>query len=406
MRALVLAFVLAVAGCLAGYFWGRHVMRTAQGADLAVVVEVPPGARLRSVLGELARQDVLRHPDVVYVFARLRKQTQVKTGTYKVMASQTPEEILRTLREGRVLLERVTVAEGLNRWQVRDILVHKQWMTPAQFEALCDDGAFLKASHLPGPSCEGFLFPETYTFARGTSPKEIFSAFFAAYRAQIKKAMAQMQGPVKLNEREFVTLASIVEKETGAPHERPHIACVFYNRMLAKPPWKLETDPTVIYAATLLDPKFNGNLTRYHLHKMQSPYNTYMVVGLPPGPISNPGAGALAAVAKPMQCPDYFFVSKNHGEHIFCPTLQCHLAGVKTYQIDYFRRAKAGLPLPTDGAEPPPVQAAPPPARRRAVREVHRARVKARAPGARKKAAKKRGAQGPSQDESFEDAWQ
>lgn len=402
MRTLVLLCVLGVAAVVGAFLFGRHTMRTPVGGELAVVIEVQQGARLRGVLAELAGAKVLRHPDVVYVVARARKQTQVRVGTYKIMATQSPEEILAMLREGRVLLERITVAEGLNRWQVRDLLVHKQWMSAAQFDALCDDKTFLHAQKVPGPSCEGYLYPETYTMARGTPPKEIFAAFFAAYRQQIKRAMAHVQAPIKLSEREFATLASIVEKETGAAHERPHIACVFYNRMLAKPPWKLETDPTVIYAATLLDPNFNGNITRYHLHKMMSPYNTYMVVGLPPGPISNPGAGALKAVAEPMQCPDYFFVSKNHGEHIFCPTLACHLAGVKTFQVDYFRRAKAGLPLPTDESGTSPAQAAPAPARSKKARAAHRRKLRQ----ARKKAAHRPARDAPGPDEAFEQAWQ
>jgi UPF0755 protein len=360
--AALFAVLLAIA--MMGALGIRHIVHTPKGGDLSVVIEVQPGARLRPVLDQLGEAQVIRAPWAVYLYARAFKIATVRSGLYTLSASQSPKEILTVLREGRVLMQSFTVAEGLNRWQIRDLLVAKSWMTAGQFDALCDDKNFLAEHHIPGPTCEGYLYPETYKFARGTSPKEIFAAQFAAYKRQVKKAMAVARGPVPLDERQFVTLASIVEKETGASEERPRIACVFFNRLKAKPTWKLETDPTVIYAATLQDPNFNGNITRWHLHQMQSPYNTYQVVGLPMGPISSPGAGAFMAVAAPMDCDDYFFVSKNHGRHQFCPTLACHRAAVKRYQIDYFRHSRPPADL---GVPPGPEAESTPVTRRRPV---------------------------------------
>lgn len=337
------ALLIVVGALSAAGAWGFAVYSVKQpvGTDTALVVEVQHGARLRPVLFELHRAHLIRHPYWTYLWARVTGHTRVTSGTYKLSAKQSPVELLAMLAEGRVSLERVTIAEGLNRWQVRDLLVAQGWMTKLQFDTLCDDAALLKQHKVPGPTCEGYLYPETYTFARGVSPRDMFGNMYDAYRQQVQRAMARSQAPMALDERQFATLASIVEKETGAPKERPRIACVFYNRMRATPPWRLETDPTVIYAATLADPKFDGNIKRYHLHELDSPYNTYRVVGLPPGPIANPGAGALDAVAQPMACPDFFFVSKNHGEHVFCPTLKCHTRAVKTWQIDYFKKNKA-----------------------------------------------------------------
>lgn len=139
-------------------------------------------------------------------------------------------------------------------------------------------------------------------------------------------------------------MASIVEKEAGVAEERAHIACVFYNRMVGKPAWRLQTDPTVIYAATLADPNFDGNLKYKTLHHLASPYNTYRVYGLPPGPIANPGRRAFEAVAQPSVCKDYFFVSSNNGHHVFCPTLECHNSAVKKWQVDYFRARQVSRP--------------------------------------------------------------
>lgn len=362
IRFIAALFAVLLAVSAAAAVGVRHLVHTPAGGDLSVVIEVQAGARMRPVLDQLGQAQVLRAPLVVYLYARLFKIATVRSGLYTLSASQTPLEMLAVLREGRVLMQSFTLAEGLNRWQIRALFVAKQWMTATQFDALCDDKSFLSEHHIPGPSCEGYLYPETYKFARGSSPKEIFVALFSAYKRQIAKAMAHPSGPVTLSEQQFVTLASIVEKETGASEERPRIACVFFNRLKAKPTWKLETDPTVIYAATLQDPNFNGNITRWHLHGMKSPYNTYQVVGLPAGPISSPGAGAFAAVAAPIDCDDFFFVSKNHGRHQFCPTLACHKAAVKKYQIDYFRRSRP----PSDLGVPPGPEATSTPESRRA----------------------------------------
>jgi UPF0755 protein len=143
---------------------------------------------------------------------------------------------------------------------------------------------------------------------------------------------------VSLNQMEAVTLASIVEKETGNPEERPRISCVFHNRLHKD--MKLQTDPTVIYSVLLRTGHFDGNLHRSDLDTPH-PYNTYAVKGLPPGPISNAGEKALEAALNPITCDDLFFVSKNDGSHVFCPTLECHEANVRKWQQEYFRKKHA-----------------------------------------------------------------
>jgi UPF0755 protein len=206
-------------------------------------------------------------------------------------------------------------------------------MSAAEFDRLCDDSAFLASHSIPGPTCEGYLFPETYTMARGLAPEAIFSAMFAMFHRVYSGVTAASRGPLDFEMRPLVTLASIIEKETGAPEERPHIACVFYNRLKAKPAWRLETDPTTIYAATLANPNFDGNLKREHLRGFAHPYNTYHIYGLPPGPIANPSRAALMAAVSPSACPDFFFVSMNNGRHFFCPTIGCHNQAVETWQL-------------------------------------------------------------------------
>jgi UPF0755 protein len=186
---------------------------------------------------------------------------------------------------------------------------------------------------------EGYLFPDTYSVPRFTCA-QIMQAMVARFKQAWTQASGQKLPAVKLNELQGVTLASIVEKETGQADERPRISCVFHNRLKRGIP--LGTDPTVIYAV-LLENNFvwDGNIHKSDLLRPH-PYNTYIIKGLPPGPISNPGQAAMDAAMHPIECTDLFFVSKNDHTHVFCPDLKCHEAAVQKWQVEYFRHKKSG----------------------------------------------------------------
>jgi UPF0755 protein len=202
------------------------------------------------------------------------------------------------------------------------------------FLAVARDPAFSASLGLPFPRLEGFLFPDTYTLARGVTARGVAEMMVARFKEEYAKAEQRRRPAVKLGLGEVATLASIVEKETGQEEERPRIACVFLNRLRLG--MRLQTDPTVMYATLLRTGRWSKNITRADL--LQShPYNTYTTAGLPPGPIASPGAAALRAVLSPDDCDDLYFVSKNDGSHQFCPDLKCHNAAVKTWQVDYFR---------------------------------------------------------------------
>lgn len=343
MRARILRLAL-IAGIAVVVFFGLLVWQfdayldRPSGGDATSTFEVKRGATIKPIFDRLAADGVLERPRWLYWYARMVGMTEIRAGRYQITAQQSPLEIAQLLQRGQVRMATFTLAEGLNRWQVRDTLVKAGWLTANEFDALCDDPRFLKKNGIPGPTCDGYLYPETYKLARGVAPEVVLGTMFAAHREAFAEATKNGRGPLGLGHRELVTLASIVEKETGAAEERPHIACVFYNRLSARPVWRLDTDPTVIYAATLTDPAFDGNLKREHLRKLNHPYNTYKNTGLPPGPIASPGKAALLAVVEPSRCRDFFFVSKNNGTHKFCPTLDCHNRAVQKWQIDYFRR--------------------------------------------------------------------
>ncbi len=307
-------------------------------SDTSYTVE--RGANLRGVLDNFASDGWIEEPLWTYRALRFEGRGDLRTGTYRIEQGTTLLALIDAIEKGRVVTETLTIVEGSNRWQIREQLEREKWIDGPTFDALCDDQDFLRNLKIPGPNCEGFIFPETYQFARGVSPKFLMTTFLKAWRENIDAVVSGGRGPMNLDDLQFTTLASIVEKETGAAKERPRIACVFYNRMKESPPWRLETDPTVIYAATLADPNFDGNIKRSHLRTFDHPYNTYKRRGLPPGPIASPGRAALEAVKNPSDCSDFFFVSMNNGEHVFCPTYDCHKAAVQKWQIEYFRNKR------------------------------------------------------------------
>jgi UPF0755 protein len=240
-----------------------------------------------------------------------------------------------------VRVYRFTVPEGLRAEEILPIVAASPLgLDRAQLERLAADPAFLHKVGVPADSIEGFLFPDTYTFTRSATPESVLTKMVQRTLEEYRKADAQRQPGVTLDLLQTVTLASIIEKETGQPQERPHISCVFHNRL--KQGMQLATDPTVIYAMRLLRGVYSKNITAKDL-RTPHPYNTYLTKGLPPGPIASPGAAALQAALNPLQdCKDLFFVSRNDGTHIFCPTYECHQAAVQQWQVEYFRKKKRG----------------------------------------------------------------
>jgi UPF0755 protein len=167
--------------------------------------------------------------------------------------------------------------------------------------------------------------------------RAIVDAMVARFREEYARAEATRRDGVVLTMGEAATLASIVEKETGRPEERPRISCVFHNRL--RTGMRLQTDPTVMYATMLRTGHWSKNISKADL-LAPHPYNTYTTAGLPPGPISNAGAAALRAALAPSDCDDLYFVSRNDGSHVFCPDLRCHNAAVRQWQVEFFHRPR------------------------------------------------------------------
>lgn len=289
------------------------------------MIRIPKGAGVRRIQTILHERGVISGDARFLLLASITGTTgRLQAGEYMIPAGRSPLQILRQLEEGKVVLHRITIPEGKSIRQVAEILAAGKWVDPSRFLALTRDPDFIRTLGFDLECLEGYLFPDTYTLTRDSVTEKSLITMMTRRFQDIWKNMAA-DLPDSLTRHQAVTLASIVEKETGMAEERPLIARVFLNRLARN--MRLQSDPTVIYS---LD-DFDGNLTRTDLEN-QNPYNTYVVKGLPPGPICNPGRDAILAVLHPADTPYLYFVSKNDGSHYFSTNLREHNRAVRKYQ--------------------------------------------------------------------------
>lgn len=288
--------------------------------------QVARGAHLAAIARDLEAAGLVRNARAFRLLARLRDRAhKLQAGEYELSAAASSQAILELLAAGHVKTWEVVVPEGLRAGGIAARLAEAGLVDEAVFLAFALDPTHAEALGVAGPTLEGYLFPTTYKLPRGLSTREVAAAMVDQF-LQVWAPLAPLAKERGLDMRQGVTLASIVEKETGAAAERPLIAGVFHNRLTRG--MRLESDPTTIYG--IVD--FDGNLTREHLEDGANMYNTYKIEGLPPGPIASPGAAALRAVLEPAPTDFLFFVSRNDGTHVFARTFAEHEANVNHYQ--------------------------------------------------------------------------
>ena len=327
-RLLIIALVtllLLGAGGGAAWFKINQLLSPASPASKTAIINIPQGVSVAEIGRILQKAGMIRSAEAFrYLAAYNKTGINIKAGEHKLDASLSTPEILLKLTKGSYKLYRLTVPEGLTFKEIADLAGKTGLVSRDEFLSLCKDRDFIKSQGLDDETLEGYLFPETYFFTKGTSTRKIVQTMVDHFWKVWKKYQdeASLKG---FSRKEVVTLASIVEKETGAAEERPMVAAVFLNRL--KKGMRLETDPTVIYGV----PNFDGNLTQKHL-KTPTPYNTYIIPGLPPGPIANPGEASIEAIIHPADVKYLFFVSKNDGSHHFSRNLRDHINAVNKYQ--------------------------------------------------------------------------
>ncbi len=337
----VAALVALAAAAIAWNRWKASVETYASapfGTDSSAekVVEIPKGAGLKQVFARLAAAEVVRHGDLdERRFLQVAKDRgfdrKIQAGEYAFAGAVTPVQVLETIAKGKVKLYQCTVAEGLRTDELIPVLEKCGYGTAEEIgRALKDPALIARAGLKEQGSFEGYLWPDTYSFPKGASVQAVLLKMVSRFNEEWARADKQRKAGVTLNKHEAATLASIVEKETGAAEERPRISCVFHNRL--KKNMKLQTDPTVIYAKILRYGSFDGDIRRSDL-EYKHPYNTYTVKGLPPGPIASAGKAALDAALNPLDCDDLFFVACGGGTHKFCPDYACHKRWVDECQL-------------------------------------------------------------------------
>jgi UPF0755 protein len=328
VAALALCAALAVANAAAG-------LRTAADPNAGPrTFWLEPGEPLVRVADRLERQGFLPKralfgPDVLVAYATLMgKDRELKSGEYDLSPALTPLEILDKLVQGAVKMHEVTLPEGLRLDEIAVRLAEVGITDDTAFLELANDPALAKRLGVPADTIEGYAFPETYRFRRHTPPEQVIERMVGELHGRLTEADRVAISGSGFTLHQVVTLASIVEKETGQKHERPIIAAVYRNRLNIG--MRLQSDPTVIYGL-LRTTGFDGDIRTRDL-RGDTPWNTYTRAGLPPGPIASPSIEAIRAVLAPADVPYLYFVSRNDGSHVFSTTLTEHNQAVKRFQ--------------------------------------------------------------------------
>lgn len=321
---VLVVLVLLVGGAGFGaYSWlHRPLPMTAPSLDLSV----EPGTPARAVAQAVADAGVQVNPAWLYWWFRLSGESrQIKAGSYELEQGATPASLLRKLVRGEEALRAITLVEGWTFRQVREALAKADSLKP-DTQGL-SEASLMTQLGKPGVPAEGHFFPDTYTYSKGSSDLALLRRAQRAMDKRLEAAWAARASDTVLTTPEqLLTLASIVEKETGRPMDRPLIAAVFLNRLRVG--MLLQTDPTVIYG---LGEKFDGNLRKRDL-LTDTPWNTYTRAGLPPTPIAMPGKASLLAVVQPATSKALYFVARGDGSSQFSNTLDEHNRAVNKFQ--------------------------------------------------------------------------
>ena len=330
---LLFLFLVAAAGLGAWMYLG--VDRPYKGYTAPEqFVDIPQGSGSASIARRLVDAGIVRDTTTFRIALWATGQGRhLQAGEYRFDQPMTPRQVVSKIARGDVYVLPITFPEGLTVKQMAALYEEKGLGRAADFARAAKNTALIADLDPEATDLEGYLFPDTYTLPRKATADQLVARMVASFEKAFTPELRNAAMAEGLTVRRFVTLASIVEKETGNADERPLVAAVYTNRL--KIGMGLQCDPTVIYALDRAG-RYHGNLTRDDL-QFDSPYNTYRYAGLPPGPIASPGGASLEAAAHPAAVTFLYFVSRNDGTHAFATTLEEHNRNVEQYQRRYFR---------------------------------------------------------------------
>jgi UPF0755 protein len=318
---------LSATGFVISLFVFYIIFSPASPDGLTKIVDIPPGSTTRHISSILYEEGLISNPTFFEALVTVTMNSKrLQAGEYELSARMNMWTVLTILASGRSLKHRFTVPEGFTVSQVASLLEESGLADRESFLRLATDGAFLESIGLRESSAEGYLFPDTYIITRNMGEENIIKMMYRRFDEALAPELREEIERSGLKLHEILTLASIIEKETGYPPERELISAVFRNRLKKK--MRLESDPTILYAIGDIDK--NRILTKDKLY--DSPYNTYLYRGLPPGPISNPGLDSILAAIRPAPVDYLYFVSRNNGTHYFSSDYRDHYRAVTRYQ--------------------------------------------------------------------------
>lgn len=339
--ALVLVFLVVMAigtPVLVGTFAWVRVTESYRGyGERERFVEIPQGVSPAEIGRRLVDAGIVS--DTLTFRAALwwtGESRNLKAGEYRFDGALTPVEVVERIAKGEVYERRITFPEGLTIREMAVVFAKNGFGSAPDFLSAARDASLMTQLDPEAGDLEGYLFPDTYAVPRNVTAGRLVRQMVDRFRKEFTDMLRQASASSGLTVRQIVTLASLIEKETGRGEERPVVAAVYLNRVKLGMP--LQADPTVIYALERAG-RYDGNIRRDDL-RIESPYNTYQRAGLPPGPIAAPGRASLDAAVNPAAVDHLYFVSRNDGSHVFSRTLAEHNANVRKFQVEYFRNER------------------------------------------------------------------
>ena len=345
LRAALVIFLLLVAAVAGSVFWLRTaVSRPVEHESADRVISIEPGTGTQAIISRLSEAGIVSNPTALKIYLRITGSSAgLKAGDYKFASPISPLQAINKIRRGEVYLERITIPEGFNRFEIAETLAAKtRKATAEEFLRIMDDQTPIEKISPEARNLEGYLFPDTYNYSSKTTAEELVQTMVNRFEEVFTPEWATRASQLGMSVHQIVTLASIIEEEAKIPDERPRVASVFYNRL--KLGMLLGSDPTFIYAAMLAG-DYDGNPNQPRHRTRLSPYNTYQVAGLPPGPIASPGRASLEAALYPDNTDYlYFVVNGTAGQHKFSRTAAEHESAKREYyqQRELQRQQQSG----------------------------------------------------------------
>jgi peptidoglycan lytic transglycosylase G len=291
-----------------------------------IEIEIPKGATFRQAAEIFEKEHVIRNKTFFLLVGRITgTDRKIRAGYYSIYKSMNLLDLFDVLRKGQIIEYAITIVEGDSLREIADKLADKDIVSRDDFMELATDKDFLSSYDIDAPSLEGYLFPDTYRIAKGMDPDDVIGMMINKMREKFSDKLQERAEEIGLSERQVLTLASIIEKEAVTDEDRPLISAVYQNRLKKK--MLLQADPTSIYGV-----KSSKEKITYKDLKRKTAYNTYIIKGLPPGPIASPGLKSIIAALYPAKVPYLYFVSNNDGTHHFSVTAREHLAAVRVYR--------------------------------------------------------------------------